>query len=461
MSVGVGQAAWNGSNRLGSNRFLAPAALAAGGLSLLLVFAVVLAEALYRYPPSVAVAVGGSLLLVGGVALVVTRYDLAVSIGFLLLAVVLVEPAPSDALFGLVMAVAAVTGRFSLKRLPRTARAIVGAFLILNLLSAVDVVDWAVAGRFFLITLYLGMFSLWLAAYVDRPERARRLVRAYLFAAVLFAVLGSLALFVHFPGSTVLVGDGSRAKGLFKDPNVYGPFLVPVALILAEEILNPRLLRMRRMSMLASFLALTLGIVFSYSRAAWLDYAVALVVLIGIVVLRRPDRRAISLVLVVLVSGLAIAGAIVGTGSLGFLKERAHLQGYDTSRFAAQARGLTAGVDHPFGVGPGQFDVISPVSSHSLYVRSLSEQGVLGLLVIVVLVVGTLAFGAVNVLRGRDTYGISAAALTAAWCGLAVNSFFVDTLHWRHLWLLAALIWAGAARRRGSAPVAALSTSGL
>ena len=92
--------------------------------------------------------------------------------------------------------------------------------------------------------------------------------------------------------------------------------------------------------------------------------------------------------------------------------------------------------------------MISPLSSHSLYVRSLSEQGLLGLLTIIALIVGTLAFGAVNVLHGRDTYGISAVALLAAWCGLVINSFFVDTLHWRHLWLLAALIWAGAARRR-------------
>jgi hypothetical protein len=37
--------------------------------------------------------------------------------------------------------------------------------------------------------------------------------------------------------------------------------------------------------------------------------------------------------------------------------------------------------------------------------------------------------------------------LLAAWCGVLANSLFIDTLHWRHLWLLAALIWAGAALR--------------
>jgi hypothetical protein len=28
------------------------------------------------------------------------------------------------------------------------------------------------------------------------------------------------------------------------------------------------------------------------------------------------------------------------------------------------------------------------------------------------------------------------------------NSFFIDTLHWRHLWIVAALIWCAAAVHR-------------
>ncbi|MGO8906293.1 MAG: O-antigen ligase family protein [Solirubrobacteraceae bacterium] len=442
--------AWNTANRFASKRSLAAVTLVAGGCVMLLALAAVLAEILSRNPPSLAIAVGGCLLLALGLVLVLARYDLAVFIGFLLLAVVLVEPAPGDALFGLIMAVAAVTGRFGIKRVPRAAVCIVTAFLLINVISLTDVISWSAATRFFAATLYLGLFSLWLAAYIDRPSRARMLVRAYLFVAVLSAGLTSVALFIHFPESKLLIGDGERGKGLFKDPNVYGPFLIPMALILAEEIFNPRLLRLRRPFKFACFLVLTLGVVFSYSRAAWLSFAIGLIVLIAIAVLRSPDRRAISLLIVVLVSGVATAGTIVGTGSLGFLSERAKLQNYDTQRFGAQSFGLKTGLEHPFGVGPGQFDVISPVSSHSLYVRSLSEQGLLGLLAIVALVVGTLAFAAANVLHGRDTYGISAAALLAAWCGLAANSFFVDTLHWRVLWLIAALIWAGAMRRRSA-----------
>jgi hypothetical protein len=65
---------------------------------------------------------------------------------------------------------------------------------------------------------------------------------------------------------------------------------------------------------------------------------------------------------------------------------------------------------------------------------------------ILALIVATLVFAGRNAVIGRDTYGIGSAALLGAWCGLVANSAFVDTLHWRHLWLVAGLIWAGTMR---------------
>jgi O-antigen ligase len=90
-----------------------------------------------------------------------------------------------------------------------------------------------------------------------------------------------------------------------------------------------------------------------------------------------------------------------------------------------------------------------PVSTHSTYVRTLSEQGVLGLFSFLGLALLTLVLAGRNAVLGRDTYGIGSAALFGAWCGILANSFFVDTLHWRHLWVIAAMIWAGAMRRPG------------
>ena len=83
--------------------------------------------------------------------------------------------------------------------------------------------------------------------------------------------------------------------------------------------------------------------------------------------------------------------------------------------------------------------------------RVLAEQGFAGLFALAALLLFTLGAALRNALLGRDTYGIGSAALLGAWCGILANSFFVDTLHWRHLWLVAALIWAGSMRRRRAA----------
>ena len=131
------------------------------------------------------------------------------------------------------------------------------------------------------------------------------------------------------------------------------------------------------------------------------------------------------------------------TSSVSFIDQRAHFQRYDVQRFGAQLSGIEYAVQYPLGIGPGQFDVVSPISAHSTYVRAFAEEGVPGFATLLALLLGTLLFATRNAVRGTNTYGIGSAALLGAWVGILANSLFVDTLHWRHLWLVAALIWAG------------------
>lgn len=417
------------------------AAGAAGLLALFLAAAVVLSRNPLPLPVVLAIGIG----LLATLCLALARYHAAVALGVLLLAAVRLEPAPADVLFGVVIAVAFATGRFRLERVPLSVTALVTLFLALNLLSSVEVVDAARTVEFFAITLYLALFGLWLTGYVCSPSRARLVVVAYLVAAVVSAALACLALFVPLPGGEAFV-DGPRAQGLFKDPNVFGPFLVPAALILMEEIVAPRLLRLRRLTKLLLLSIVTLGVLFSFSRAAWLNLAVASAVLFLVLALRRGGgRRAMRLFAVVLLAAAAGFGVVSATSSAGFLQERASFQVYDVQRFGAQASGLDLAAQYPLGIGPGQFERVSDLSAHSTYVRALAEQGALGLVALLALMLLTLGFAARNAVLGRDTYGIGSAALLAAWCGALANSVFIDTLHWRHLWLLAALIWAGAA----------------
>jgi O-antigen ligase len=137
---------------------------------------------------------------------------------------------------------------------------------------------------------------------------------------------------------------------------------------------------------------------------------------------------------------------LASTGSIGFLRQRAHLQSYDIHRFSGQEQGVELILNHPLGIGPGQFEQTVGIAAHSTYVRALAEQGALGLATMLGLMLGTLGLATQNAILGRDTFGIGSAPLLAAWCGLLANSAFVDTLHWRHFWLVAGLVWAGAMR---------------
>jgi O-antigen ligase len=314
------------------------------------------------------------------------------------------------------------------------------------MLASIDLIDLGRGVTFFAITLYLAVFSLWMTGYVGSVNAARVVLKAYVAAAVVSAGVAVLALFVVFPGHEVFV-RGPRAQGLFKDPNVLGPFLVPAALLLLEETVAPRLLRARLATKVALLSILTVGVLFSFSRAAWLNLVIGGFVMFCVLSLRRGGgRRAVKFVVAAVSATAVLFAALAVTSSFAFLSERARFQTYDVQRFGAQLSGIELAAKYPLGIGPGQFERVSPISAHSTYVRALSEEGVVGLLVLLALLLLTLAFAGRNAILGRDTYGIGSAALLAAWCGLLANSVFIDTLHWRHFWLLAALIWAGAAR---------------
>jgi O-antigen ligase len=417
------------------------ALLAAGAL------AVPLASMLSRHPPRVQLVAASGLALVLVPALALLRYEAAVMLGFALLGVAMTNPAACDLVFVVVLAVGAVTGRFAVRNVAVLPVGLVLVLLILNLLSAVEVVDATRAAVFFGTTLYLALFGLWLAAWTTSPRRSRIVTGGYVFAAASSALLGFAALVGPLPGRDLML-DGGRVKALFQDPNVLGPFLIPAALILLEDTLTPRLFRLNRLVKAGLVVLLSLVSVLSYSRGAWVNLAVGIAVMLVVLALRRRGGRK---ALAVLLSGAVlavIAGAgLSASGQTRFLEERAHLQSYDAERFGAQRVGVRMSERYPLGVGPGQFERIEPISTHSTYVRVLAEQGLPGLVVFVGFVTATLGAATANALAGRGTYGIGSAALLAAWVGILANSVVIDTLHWRHLWLVAALIWAG--RQRG------------
>jgi hypothetical protein len=101
----------------------------------------------------------------------------------------------------------------------------------------------------------------------DAPQkRMRIIIGAYIATAVLAALLGTLGYLGLIPGAGLFTRYG-RAKALFNDPNVFGPFLILPAMYLLQRVL----LADRRRALIAAglFLILAVGVFASFSRAAW------------------------------------------------------------------------------------------------------------------------------------------------------------------------------------------------
>src|SRR5690606_1314872 len=101
-------------------------------------------------------------------------------------------------------------------------------------------------------------------------RRMRLIVIAYTGAALLSAVIGTLAYLRLLPASDLFLLYG-RARAMFNDPNVYGPFLVLPAMYALQRVL---MLTGRRAFAAASvYFVLFVGVFVSFSRAAWGHFA--------------------------------------------------------------------------------------------------------------------------------------------------------------------------------------------
>ena len=96
--------------------------------------------------------------------------------------------------------------------------------MVANVISLYDPFDGVRATWYILVTVYLCLSWIFFVTFLWRyQERGMRLIiGTYSFAAVVSVLLGLLSYF-HFIGAQKYLLLYGRPKGLFKDPNVYGP----------------------------------------------------------------------------------------------------------------------------------------------------------------------------------------------------------------------------------------------
>ena len=388
--------------------------------------------------------VGLSLVLLSSAV----RFDFTVLVCFCLLGIVRIEPAPVDALAMILLLVGLLIGKLSLKALHGSSfvHFILWIFLVANVASLAATTALSDSLRFLITTVYLIAFAYFVKMYITSFSAMRILMIGYLVTVALNALLVVLGYLRISPFSELFLEGGMRARGVFKDPNVFGAFCIPIILLLIDEILYPRILPRFFLAKILGVVLLTAVVFLSFSRAAWGNLALA-VLIYFLLNVRRVFQvklgnllKAGAIILLVVVLSLpvfeSLAPGNVGLG--GFLAWRISPHAYDVYRFDRQIEGIEAGLTHLFGVGPGAW-----ASAHSLYVRTFAEHGVLGLAsilaLIVVLVMSTFRRALDEVSK---PYGLSAKVVLACLVGLVLNSLVIDTIHWRSLWLILALAWA-------------------
>jgi O-antigen ligase len=300
------------------------------------------------------------------------------------------------------------------------------------------------------ITIYLSLSSVLLAALVRKnPERHTQIIiTGLMFASLLAALAGAVGYFNVLPGAHELFTKFERARGTFKDPNVFGPFIVPALIYYVHGMATSPTVRALVRSLLAGLCCL--GLLISFSRGAWFNAAVALLVY-GYVVFIASQTHRLRLKLILIaafglsVAALGLAGAMQVDSIANLIGERTSLAlSYDIGpegRFGGQMKALELVAANPFGIGALEFGrSYHGEDVHNVYLSMFLNSGWIGGFLYVGLVFTTLAVAFKKCLQPRPTQGITI-VLLASFAGLAVEGMIVDTDHWRHFYVVMGVLW--------------------
>jgi putative inorganic carbon (hco3(-)) transporter len=317
---------------------------------------------------------------------------------------------------------------------------------------------------------WVQVLALYLAVVALLPrDRAGWLAAALLVAGVMQALLGLYQFLTQTgPEPFILLGRFMRAYGAFRQPNPYAGYLglvAPLAISLALWAWTSRQRTTLRLALAAAAVVISLGLLVSWSRGAWLAFGAA----VAVVVLAHTRRAApvaivlaalVTLVLIVFGGADLLPASIAGR--LGELREyvgliditRTEVTDANFSvieRLAHWQAALDMWRDHLWlGVGAGNYAVVyenynlprwyeALGHAHNVYLNFAAEAGLLGLLAYLWLWLASL-WQALRAAASGDRFTAAiGAGVLGALVAASVHNFF-DNLWVQHIYLTLALL---------------------
>ncbi len=367
----------------------------------------------------------------------------------------LIEPSPYDLLGVLAVALFGLSG-FRIKR---------GVILFLTLLTVREIagfialipyLDEPTPVLYQFQSLFLYVTGVFFVLYFSENtiERLDFCLKAYTAGAV-FSSLCGLVGYLDIGGTAdMFTMYGGRVSGTFKDPNVFGSYVIPAALYLVQILLLGT--TRRPVLSFTGLLIILVSVFLSFSRGSWGALVISSMLVVGYAYITADNAATRRRIVVVAAAAIALTVmailVLLSTEEVRefFLKRASVTQDYDegeTGRFGNQLRSISMLVERPLGFGPLRFRLWFGLEPHSSYINAFASNGWLGGFTFLALVASTCFIGFRMVIR-PSPFRRMAQVVWPALLIFLLQGFQIDIDHWRQVFLLFGMVWGVEAARQ-------------
>jgi len=282
----------------------------------------------------------------------------------------------------------------------------------------------------------------------DTLSRVELAAKAFTAGCLMSSLIG-IAGFLDVAGlrETITVYEG-RVTGLFKDPNVFGSYMILGALYPLQLLLLGR--TRRPWTTFAVFVIIVTGIFLSFSRGsiAATGFACIMVFIAGYLTCGSAQIR-LRFLFAALAGAVFIAAATAFALSIETVRDLIEIrfsavQDYDAGyygRWSNQLRSLPMLLELPNGFGPLRFRLTFNLDPHSSYINAFASYGWIGGFSWF-LIVGFTCWIGFRLMFTPSPFRYAAQIWFATLFVLLLQGFQIDIDHWRWVFLSFATVWA-------------------